>query len=81
MAVTLTNDNLKYRETPSDPWEGLLLRANISLDLFYPVGSIYMSTASTDPSILFGGTWQQLGLANLVDCNRSMEVRVYAACN
>lgn len=26
----------------------------------YPVGSIYMSTSSTSPATLFGGTWQQL---------------------
>ena len=26
----------------------------------YPVGSIYMSTASTSPAVLFGGTWTQL---------------------
>ena len=26
----------------------------------YPVGSIYMSVSSTDPSTLFGGTWQQI---------------------
>jgi hypothetical protein len=27
----------------------------------YPVGSIYMSTNSADPSTLFGGTWQAVG--------------------
>ena len=26
----------------------------------YPVGSIYMSVNSTDPSTLFGGSWEQI---------------------
>ena len=30
------------------------------MDLFYPVGSIYTSMNSTDPSELFGGTWEQI---------------------
>lgn len=30
------------------------------LNWFYPVDSIYMSVNSTNPSILFGGTWTQL---------------------
>ncbi|MBQ6345186.1 MAG: hypothetical protein IJI96_03625 [Methanobrevibacter sp.] len=30
------------------------------VDIVYPIGSIYMSVNSTSPSILFGGTWEQL---------------------
>ena len=30
------------------------------LNIIYPVGSVYMSTNSTDPSILFGATWTKI---------------------
>lgn len=53
-------DVLKFRESVGDAWKGLLIQANMDFNLIYPVGSIYMSTDNTDPSLLFGGTWEQL---------------------
>lgn len=29
-------------------------------DVFYPVGSIYISAASTSPADMFGGTWKKI---------------------
>lgn len=30
------------------------------LDMVYPVGALYMSTTSTSPATLFGGTWERI---------------------
>ena len=30
------------------------------VDLLYPVGSLYLSTADTDPAVALGGTWQRI---------------------
>lgn len=35
-------------------------RISSIVDAIYPVGSIYMSVNSADPSTLFGGTWERI---------------------
>ena len=43
----------------------------IDIDMVYPVGSIYMSVNSTNPSTLFGGTWSQIQNRFLLACGSS----------
>ena len=38
----------------------LKFKGNLLADLIYPVGSIYMSTNSVDPSTIYGGTWERI---------------------
>lgn len=33
---------------------------NISIGIKFPIGYIYLSTSSTNPSAYFGGTWQRI---------------------
>lgn len=46
------NDVTKYMKSHAKAVDGLL-------DFVYPVGSIYQSTKSTSPDLLFGGTWER----------------------
>lgn len=40
--------------------KALSVNGKTLLDSTYPIGSVYMSTSSTSPSTLFGGTWEAL---------------------
>ena len=40
--------------------EGIAVNRKILADIMYPVGSIYISTVSTSPATLFGGSWTQI---------------------
>lgn len=50
---TLTVGGKKEEETPS-------LNKEEVCNMIYPVGSVYVSVNSANPSSLFGGTWEQL---------------------
>lgn len=50
------------------------MRGGATLDkILYPIGSIYMSVNSTNPSQLFGGTWVQISGRFLYCTNNSMD--------
>lgn len=49
-------------------------KVKLNVDLMYPVGSIYLSVNSTNPSQLFGGEWEQWGKGRVpvgIDTNDS----------
>ena len=52
--VTGIDDNIKGVN------DDLQTQINDIVDVIYPVGSIYMSMNSTNPSILFGGEWERI---------------------
>lgn len=57
---------------------GVLIGAG-AVDLFYPVGSIYLSVNSTNPGSIFGGTWVAFGAGRVlvgVDANE-LDVVLY----
>lgn len=56
----------------ADGWElrvkgTMTIGGKTLLDLFYPVGSIYMSVNATNPATFLGGTWDQMGSADFAD--------------
>lgn len=42
-------------------------------DSIYPVGSIYLSTSSADPSTLFGGTWEAISGRFLIGVGKNTD--------
>lgn len=47
-----------YSQSTTEPYSANYV--NGLIDIIYPVGSIYLSVSNTNPSTLFGGTWEQI---------------------
>lgn len=64
IAETIANINIPnvlnaYSDSQTDVYSCNYVNTHL-VDLFYPVGSIYMSVNNTNPEILFGGKWEQI---------------------
>lgn len=62
----ITFENLPSTNTPLNASNLNTLQNNVEnaindiVNVIYPVGSIYISVNNTNPSTLFGGTWEQI---------------------
>lgn len=58
--VDISTDNYSTSGSGASGDGGVEEAKPLTLNDVYPVGSIYMSTNSTSPASLFGGTWEQI---------------------
>lgn len=79
MAVDIALLGATYPDVPavtlpkSGGGTALFIEEGEALEMFYPVGSVYISTSGTAPT--FGGTWQEITIpatwGDIEDGNRS----------
>lgn len=61
--INFQNNQTKLNKAMFDEFQNNIKAA---IDAIHPVGSIYISLDETNPSILFGGTWERLKGRTLV---------------
>ena len=52
--------SIKFKDDVYLDTNSIMHNHKILKDIIYPVGSIYLSVTSINPSTYFGGTWVQL---------------------
>lgn len=76
----LSKGNIKENELYLTPYEAPNLSAYVKkdsvFDMIYPVDSIYTSVNSTNPSVFFGGIWEEIENAYFIISGE--ELSVYA---
>ena len=60
--------SIKLKDDTYIDTRGIAHNKKILADIIYPVGSIYISVNSTNPSNYYGGTWEQIKDRFLLAC-------------
>ena len=68
LIAELNNQGLKLHSE-----SGLEINGKTILDMVYPVGAIYISINEVSPSVLFGGTWEQIQGGLLIGTGNSSQ--------
>lgn len=70
-ATTVTN--LISQKANQDELDNIHSKINQLANMFYPIGSIYMSVTEIDPQQMFGGTWMPLENQFLIGASEQYE--------
>jgi hypothetical protein len=73
--MDMNSKQIKNLKAPTDENDAVpKMYADAIISKAYPVGAIYMSTSSTSPASLFGGTWEKISERFLFAANDSNSI-------